>query len=77
MEPFWDLKTSKYAEYLTCVSSEYVTSSACAVFSGKYIWLAELHTFSRLICNPMDKECGMRATKDLRNSGSSTARVCL
>ena len=22
LEPFWDLKISKYVEYLTCVSSE-------------------------------------------------------
>ena len=27
MEPFWDLKISKYVEYLTCVSSEYFISS--------------------------------------------------
>jgi hypothetical protein len=26
-EPFWDLKISKYVEYLTCVSSKYFTSS--------------------------------------------------
>jgi hypothetical protein len=26
MEPFWDLKISKYVEYLTLVSSEYLVS---------------------------------------------------
>ena len=26
LEPFWDLKISKYVEYLTRVSSEYITS---------------------------------------------------
>ena len=26
LEPLWDLKISKYIEYLTCVSSEYITS---------------------------------------------------
>ena len=26
LEPFWDLKISKYVEYLTRVSSEYTTS---------------------------------------------------
>ena len=28
LEPFWDLKISKYVEYLTRVSSEYITSRA-------------------------------------------------
>ena len=28
LEPFWDLKISKYVEYLTRVSSEYITGSA-------------------------------------------------
>ncbi len=27
MEPFWDLKISRYVEYLTCASSDYFTSS--------------------------------------------------
>ena len=31
MEPFWDLKVSKYVEYLTCVSSEYLIS--CVLLS--------------------------------------------
>ena len=26
LEPFWDLKINKYVEYLTRVSSEYITS---------------------------------------------------
>ena len=26
LEPFWDLKISKYVEYLTHVSSEYIRS---------------------------------------------------
>ena len=36
LEPFWDLKISKYVEYLTRVSSEYKLS---ATFSEKYCWL--------------------------------------
>ena len=35
LEPFCDLKVSKYAEYLTCVSSEYITKPS-ATFSDKY-----------------------------------------
>ena len=39
LEPFWDLKISKYVEYLTRVSSEYWHYKLSATFSEKYCWL--------------------------------------
>ena len=38
LEPFWDLKISKYVEYLMRVSSEYITSWVL-LFSVKHCWL--------------------------------------
>jgi hypothetical protein len=40
MEPFWDLKISKYVEYLKYVSSEYLIS--CLLPSLTSIWLVEV-----------------------------------
>ena len=42
LEPSWDLKISKYVEYITRVSSEYITSRALLSL------LVELHVFSWL-----------------------------
>ena len=38
LEPFWDLKISKYVEYLTCVSSEYITSWALLSLRSTVGW---------------------------------------
>jgi hypothetical protein len=39
MEPFWDLKISRYVEYVMHVSSEYLIIKLRATLSDKYGWL--------------------------------------
>jgi hypothetical protein len=54
MEPFWDLKISKYVEYLTCVSSEYFSLyKQRDTFSDKYHWPKLTRSFG--LCNPRPK----------------------
>ena len=39
LEPFWDLKISKYVEYLTRVYIQRIHYKLSATFSEKYCWL--------------------------------------
>ena len=42
LEPFWDLKISKYVEYLTRVSSEYITSRALLSLRSTVGWTSRV-----------------------------------
>ena len=42
LEPFWDLKISKYVEYLTRVSSEYITSWALFSLRSTVGWTSRV-----------------------------------
>ena len=42
LEPFWDLKISKYVEYLTCVSSKYITSWALLSLRSTIGWTSRI-----------------------------------
>ena len=42
LEPFWDLKASKYVEYLTRVSSEYITSWALLSLRSAVGWTSRI-----------------------------------
>ena len=42
LEPFWDLKISKYVEYLTRVSSEYITSWALLSVRSTVGWTSRV-----------------------------------
>ena len=42
LEPFWDLKISKYVEYLTRVSSEYITSWALLSLRSTVGWTSRV-----------------------------------
>ena len=39
LEPFWDLKVSKYVEYLTRVAIQRIDYKLSATFSEKHCWL--------------------------------------
>ena len=52
LEPFWDLKISKYVEYVMHVSTQ-IHYKLSATFSEKYRWLNFTHFLG--LDNAMDK----------------------